>query len=180
MRLAQRHSITMTSVTPQAPLDHQQFTRAFRDALGMFATGIAVVTTRSAEGKAVGLTVNSFNSVSLDPPLIVWSLARQTGSLPVFEACEYYAVNVLAEDQQHLSQLFASRSDDKFAGLAWEDGLYGVPLLPGCCARFECRNTMRHDGGDHMVFISEVVRFSSEARDPLVFHGGRYRRLAAE
>lgn len=164
----------------QQPLNHQQFTRAFRDALGMFATGIAVVTTRSEAGVPVGLTVNSFNSVSLDPPLIVWSLAKQTVSLPVFENCEYYAVNVLAEDQQALSQLFASRGKDKFAGLELDDGLYGVPMLQGCCARFECRNTTRHDGGDHIVFISEVVRFDQQPREPLIFHAGRYRRLLAE
>ncbi len=161
----------------QPPLSHQDFTRAFRDALGMFATGVTVVTTRAPNGEAIGLTVNSFNSVSLDPPLIVWSLARHLPSLPVFEACEYYAVNVLADDQQALSQLFASRSDEKFAGLEIDDGLYGVPLLRGCCARFECRNTVRHDGGDHLMFISEVVRFDREDRPPLVFQGGAYRRL---
>jgi len=164
----------------QPPLTHQDFTRAFRDTLGMFATGIAVVTTRAPSGEAIGLTVNSFNSVSLDPPLIVWSLARHLQSLAVFEACEYYAVNVLADDQQHLSQLFATRSDDKFAGLEIDDGLYGVPLLRGCCARFECRNTVRHEGGDHLVFISEVVRFDREDRAPLIFHSGAYRRLAVD
>lgn len=175
----------MSAVPPdlpmsQPPLSHQDFTRAFRDALGMFATGIAVVTTRAPNGEAIGLTVNSFNSVSLDPPLIVWSLSRHLASLPVFEACEYYAVNVLAEDQQHLSQLFATRSDDKFAGIDIDDGLYGVPLLKDCCARFECRNTTRHPGGDHLVFISEVVRFDRiSERPPLIYHSGAYRRLAA-
>ena len=163
----------------QPPVTHQDFTRAFRDALGMFATGITVVTTRAPSGEAIGLTVNSFNSVSLDPPLVVWSLSRKLASLPVFEACEYYAVNVLAEDQQQLSQLFATRSDDKFAGLDIDDGLYGVPLLKGCCARFECRNTTRHEGGDHVVFISEVVRFDREDRAPLIYHSGAYRSLPA-
>ena len=162
----------------QPPITHQEFTRAFRDTLGMFATGIAVVATRAPSGDPIGLTVNSFNSVSLDPPLIVWSMARHLPSLPVFEACEYYSVNVLADDQQHLSQLFASRSDDKFLGLEIDEGLYGVPLLKGCCARFECRNITRHPGGDHLVFISEVVRFDREPREPLIFHGGAYRRLA--
>ena len=162
----------------QPPLSHADFTRAFRDALGMFATGIAVVTTRAPSGEPIGLTVNSFNSVSLDPSLIAWSMALHLPSLPVFEACEYYAVNVLAEDQQHLSQLFASRSDEKFAGLEIDEGLYGVPLLRGCCARFECRNTHRHPGGDHLVFLSEVVRFDRDDRPPLIFHGGAYRRLA--
>jgi len=162
----------------QPPVSHQDFTRAFRDALGMFATGIAVVTTRAPDGEAIGLTVNSFNSVSLDPSLVVWSLARHLPSLAVFEACEYYAINVLAEDQQHLSQLFATRSDEKFVGLEIDEGLYGVPLLRGCCARFECRNTTRHPGGDHLLFLSEVVRFDREDRPPLVYHSGAYRRLA--
>jgi 3-hydroxy-9,10-secoandrosta-1,3,5(10)-triene-9,17-dione monooxygenase reductase component len=162
----------------QAPITHHEFTRAFRDSLGMFATGVAVVCTRAPNGEPIGLTVNSFNSVSLDPPLIVWSLATNLPSLPVFEACEYYSVNVLTTEQEHLSQIFASRSNDKFVGLDIDEGLYGVPLLRECCARFECRNTSRHPGGDHLVFISEVVRFDREDRDPLIFHGGAYRRLA--
>ncbi|MDY0013779.1 MAG: flavin reductase family protein [Rhodocyclaceae bacterium] len=151
--------------------------RAFRNALGAFATGVTVITTRGAGGEPLGLTVNSFNSVSLDPPLIVWSLSRQVSLLGAFEACEYYAVNVLAEDQQWLSQRFASRQPDRFTGLEMESGLGGVPLLAGCSARFECRNTVRHEGGDHLVFISEVVRFDRSDRLPLVFHGGAYRSL---
>lgn len=162
----------------QAPITHEAFTRAFRDTLGMFATGIAVIATRAVNGDPIGLTVNSFNSVSLDPPLIVWSMANHLPSLPVFEACEYYSVNVLSAEQEHLSQLFASRVDDKFAGLEIDEGLYGVPLLRDCCARFECRNITRHPGGDHVVFISEVVRFDREDREPLVFHSGAYRELA--
>lgn len=160
-----------------APITHEAFTRAFRDALGMFATGITVVATRAPNGEPIGLTVNSFNSVSLDPPLIVWSLANTLPCREVFEACEYYSVNVLAADQMHLSQIFASRSDDKFAGLEIDEGLYGVPLLKGCCARFECRNIARHPGGDHVLFISEVVRFDREAREPLIYFGGAYRNL---
>lgn len=162
----------------ERPITHEEFTRAFRDALGMFATGVAVVATRAPSGEPIGLTVNSFSSVSLDPPLIFWSLASSLSSRPVFEACEYYSVNVLSAEQQHLSQLFASRSDDKFVGLDIDEGLYGVPLLRECCARFECRNIIRHPGGDHVVFVSEVVRFEREDRAPLVFHGGAYRRLA--
>ncbi len=156
----------------------EDFSRRFRNALGMFATGITVVTMRTPEGEPIGLTVNSFNSVSLDPPLVVWSLANDLPSRPLFEACEYYAINVLADDQMALSARFASRAGDKFAGLDFEDGVAGVPLLRGCCARFECRNTVRHDGGDHVVFISEVVSFDREEREPLVYHAGAYRRLA--
>lgn len=159
-------------------LHSQHFTRELRNALGCFATGITVITTRDAEGQPVGLTVNSFNSVSLDPPLVVWSLGLQTKVRPVFEACAHYAINVLAEDQIHLSHRFASRDPDKFAGLHITDGIDGVPLLDGCCARFECRNTVRHPGGDHLVFLSEVMRFGASERPPLVFHAGHYRRLA--
>jgi flavin reductase (DIM6/NTAB) family NADH-FMN oxidoreductase RutF len=157
---------------------HHFDTRAFRNALGHFATGIAVVTTLGREGQPLGLTVNSFNSVSLDPPLILWSLARHLPLRPDFEACEHYAVNVLAEDQQWLSRRFAGREADKFAGVVVDLGLGGVPLLAGCCARFECRNTVRHPGGDHLVFISEVLRFDRAERAPLLFHGGAYRGLA--
>jgi len=163
---------------PQTPITHEEFTRSFRDTLGMFTTGITVVTTRAPSGEPIGLTVNSFNSVSLDPPLIVWSLARHLPSVEVFENCEYYAVNVLAADQEDISNVFAARDDDKFAGLELEEGLYDVPLLPRCCARFECRNTSRYPGGDHVLFVSEVVRFDREERPPLVFHAGSYRRLA--
>lgn len=152
--------------------------RAFRNALGNFATGVAVVTARNAVGQAIGLTVNSFNSVSLAPPLIVWSVANHLPLRADFEACEHYAVNILAEDQRWLSQRFASREADKFSGVAVEPGLGGVPLLLGTCARFECRNTLRYPGGDHVVFISEVLRFDRDDRDPLIFHCGAYRRLA--
>ncbi len=163
---------TAMTVSPDNPQ------RALRDSLGMFATGITVVTARAPDGTLAGLTVNSFNAVSLDPPLIVWSLASHLSSVSVFADCEYYAINVLAEDQQHLSQRFATRDIDKFAGLECRDGFGGAPLLDGCCAWFECRNTTRHDGGDHLLFVSEVVRHTHEAKPPLVYFSGRYRTLA--
>ena len=165
--------------TTQQTLAGEDFSRRFRNSLGMFATGITVVITRTPAGEPIGLTVNSFNSVSLDPPLIVWSLANDLPSRALFEACEYYAINVLAEDQADLSQRFASRLEDKFAGLEFDTGAGGVPLLQGCCARFQCRNTVRHEGGDHVVFISEVVDFDREARPPLIYFGGAYRQLKA-
>lgn len=158
----------------------EDFQRRFRNALGMFATGITVVTTRTPAGEPIGLTVNSFNSVSLDPPLIVWSLANDLPGRPLFEGCEYYAINVLAEDQADLSQRFASRLGEKFAGLEFDSGVGDVPLLAGCCVRFQCRNTVRHAGGDHVVFISEVVDFDrGEERLPLLYFGGAYRQLRA-
>lgn len=156
----------------------EDFSRRFRNALGMFATGITVVTTRTPDGTPIGLTVNSFNSVSLDPALIVWSMSNRLPSLPLLEGCEYYAINVLAADQEDLSQRFASRLEDRFAGIEFDQGVGGVPLLRGGCAHFECRNTTRYPGGDHTVFISEVVDFDRFDRPPLLYFGGAYRRLA--
>lgn len=153
--------------------------RAFRDTLGMFPTGVTVVTARAPGGEPIGLTVSSFNSVSLVPPLIVWSLSGHLPSVPVFENAAVYAINVLAEDQQDVSQRFASRGEDKFAGLEFTEGADGVPLLPGCTAWFQCRQFARHPGGDHVVFIGEVLRSArDDTRRPLVFQGGAYRRLA--
>lgn len=151
--------------------------RAFRDALGRFVTGVTVVTACSPAGEYVGLTVNSFNSVSLDPPLIVWSLSVESPNLPIFERASHYAVNVLALDQVELSQRFASRIGNKFGGLQICEGFGNAPLLPGCCAWFECRNEIRHSGGDHLLFIGYVERFSHADREPLVYHAGRYRAL---
>lgn len=144
----------------------------------MFATGITVLTTRAADGSPVGLTVNSFNAVSLTPPLIVWSLSRHLAQRPAFEQCEHYAVNVLAADQEDLSRLFASKAPDRFAELKWDEGVDGVPLLLDCCAHFEVRNGVRHEGGDHLVFLSEVVRFQRFERDPLLYFSGAYRHMA--
>lgn len=152
----------------------------FRRTLGMFATGITVVTARAADGSLVGLTVNSFNSVSLDPPLIVWSLTASSSLRSAFESCEYYAVNVLAADQQSLSNRFASRSADRFAGVEWEEGLGGAPLLVGSCAIFEVRNRERFPGGDHLVFIGEVARCERSEREPLLYFNGAYRSLSPQ
>ncbi len=153
-------------------------TRAFRDALGVFATGVTVVTTRTPDGSCAGMTVSSFNSVSLNPPLIVWSLSLDSLNLEAFLNCDRYAVNVLAADQVELSRRFALPLIDKFAGLDFDQGIGGVPLLRDCCGWFECRNALRHDGGDHLIFIGAVERFAWENRPPLVFQGGRYRVLA--
>lgn len=151
----------------------------FRRTLGMFATGITVITARASDGSLIGLTVNSFNSVSLDPPLIVWSLANNSTVRSVLEGCEYYAVNILANDQEALSSLFASKAADRFAGVSWEPGLGGAPLLEGCCAVFEVRNTLRYPGGDHVIFIGEVERCDRSERAPLLFFNGRYAQLAS-
>lgn len=151
--------------------------RALRTALGAFATGVTVVTTLDPEGRAIGLTVNSFNTVSLEPPLVLWSLSRASPNLEAFLRAGHFAVNVLAADQQALSERFARRGADKFAGLDWREGLGGAPLLPGCCAILECRNETQHPGGDHLIFIGRVEGCSRSGEAPLVFHGGRYRQL---
>jgi flavin reductase (DIM6/NTAB) family NADH-FMN oxidoreductase RutF len=151
--------------------------RALRDALGAFATGVTVVTALDDDGRAVGLTVNSFNTVSLEPPPILWSLSRASPNIATFRAASHFAVNVLAAGQQALSERFARRGADKFAGIEWDSGLGGAPLLPGCCAVLECRNELQHDGGDHLIFIGRVERFGRSAAPPLVYHGGRYRFL---
>lgn len=156
--------------------------RAFRNALGSFATGITVITARGAKGELAGLTVNSFASVSLDPPLVLWSLSLYSPSLAVFQNCSHYAINVLAAEQVELSKRFSRPSDgdstDKFAGLEFEAGSGDAPLLPGCCAWFECLNETRHAGGDHLIFVGLVEKFLRMERSPLLFHGGQYRTLS--
>lgn len=154
-------------------------TRLYRDALGMFPTGVAVLTTWAPDGTYAGLTVSSFNSVSLDPPLIVWSLSLVAQTAAAFRTCSHYAVNVLAEDQVDISCRFALTLTDKFAGLEVTQGLGGAPLLAGCSAWFECRNETQHAGGDHIVMIGHVERFSRTDRSPLVFQGGHYRAIGA-
>ena len=160
------------------PYKHLLDLRNLRDALGDFATGVTVVTTRGANGQPVGVTVNSFASVSLDPPLVLWSLGLQSPSLAAFEACSHYAINILAADQTEFSQRFSQSQSDKFAGIALTVGAGGTPLLPGCCAWFECRNEMRYPGGDHLILVGYVESFNREEKPPLIFHGGRYRALA--
>jgi 3-hydroxy-9,10-secoandrosta-1,3,5(10)-triene-9,17-dione monooxygenase reductase component len=148
--------------------------RQLREALGSFATGITIVTTRDEQGHDIGLTANSFNSVSLAPPMVLWSLAKTSHSQPAFAAAEYFAVHVLALDQEPLSNLFSKSGADKFAGLAIERGVGNVPLLPGSAARFQCRTAFRYEGGDHEIFVGEVVEFEHFDHAPLVFHRGKY------
>ncbi len=148
--------------------------RAFRDALGSFATGVTIVTARDAEGCDVGLTASSFNSVSLDPPMILWSLARSSQSMAAFRGAGHFAVHILAADQEALSNRFAKSGTDKFADIALERGTEGLALLTGCSARFECRTAYQYEGGDHIIFVGEVIGFEKQDRAPLLFHGGRY------
>ena len=165
---------TRTDARDGSPPDR----RSLRGALGMFATGVTVITTMKPDGSYAGFTANSFSSVSLEPPLVLWSLALSAPSLPVFEACSHYAIHVLAADQVHLSQRFATSGTDRFAGLELWPGAGGAPLLPGCCAWFECANEARHPGGDHLIFIGRVLAYAREERSPLIFHESRYRQIA--
>ena len=153
--------------------------RTFRDTLGLFVTGVTVITTLDDQGQPVGITANSFNSVSLDPPLVLWSIGLNALSLEAFSNADAFAVHILRDDQAELSQRFAKSGTDKFAGLPIESGLSGVPLLPECAARLECLPYAKHSAGDHILFIAEVQRLASDpdAR-PLVYHGGRYAELA--
>ena len=147
----------------------------FRAALGMFATGVTIVTARAADGSLVGLTANSFNSVSLNPPLVLWSLGRHAGSLPIFSRGSHYAINILAADQKDLAQRFATRDIDRFAGVAWREGAGGAPVLEGVAAVFECANRSQYEEGDHVIFVGEVERCAARrGAQPLIFHGGRY------
>lgn len=152
--------------------------RTLRDALGCFATGITVVTTTQADGTMVGLTANSFTSVSLDPPLLLVCPAKSSNSLPALKASDHFAVNVLHMGQQPVSNSFASKDEDRFAGLDWETWDHGVPIIRNSLASFECEKYAEHDGGDHIILVGKVsrVRFEPQ-RDPLLFFRGKYRRL---
>jgi flavin reductase (DIM6/NTAB) family NADH-FMN oxidoreductase RutF len=147
----------------------------FRAALGMFATGVTIVTARTADGKVVGLTANSFNSVSLTPPLVLWSLSRAAASMPAFSTGSHYAINVLAADQMPLAERFATKGADRWSGVTFDEGLGGAPLLHGAAATFECFNRSRYEEGDHVIFVGEVERCAHRfGASPLLFHGGRY------
>ena len=148
----------------------------FRAALGMFATGVTIVTARTEDGRRVGLTANSFNSVSLTPPLVLWSLALAAGSMPAFARGDRYAIHILASDQISLAERFASKAVvDRFGGVAWRESEHGVPLLDGAAAVFECFNRSQYEEGDHVIFVGEVERCAvNRSASPLIYHGGRY------
>ena len=151
-----------------------------RLALGRFVTGVTIVTCRSAEGQAVGLTANSFNALSLDPPLVLWSLRRESPSIEAFAQATHFTVNVLSEEQIDLSRRFARPSAAKFDKGEWRDGQGGAPMLAGCVAVFECRRRSHHEAGDHVLFIGEVERIGGSAEAPLVYHSGHYRAIGEQ
>jgi flavin reductase (DIM6/NTAB) family NADH-FMN oxidoreductase RutF len=147
---------------------------AFRRALSQFATGITVVTARAPHGEPAGITVNSFNSVSLDPPLVLWSLALRASAFDVFRHCERYMVNVLASDQLDLARQFAAHGGDKFTDAQWSWTDSVLPRLEGCVAWFECANRSQYEEGDHVILVGRVESFETAPGTPLIFHNGRY------
>ena len=178
----------MAAMRPQPPADVRA--RApnfdaphFRQALSRFATGVTVVTTLAPDGRKgdaashnfVGMTANSFNSVSMSPPLVLWSLAVHARSLPLFHAQSHYVINVLAADQLDVCNRFAYGQGDRFAETAYHLGETGLPILDGSLAWFECHNRSRYDEGDHVIFVGQVERCGfADALDALVFQGGRF------
>jgi len=161
--------------TPPPKSDTSQFDPLhFRNALSQFATGVTIITTRLSEGGFLGLTATSFNSVSLDPPLVLWSLAHGASSMPVFAKNSHYVINVLAANQVDLAERFASRIDQRFAGIDVELSSTGQPILKGVAAWFECHNRRRYPEGDHVIFIGEVEHCDVAPQPALVFHGGRF------
>ncbi|HYU68828.1 MAG TPA: flavin reductase family protein [Burkholderiales bacterium] len=153
--------------------------RDFRSALGRFPTGVCLVTTLGSGGRPAGMTVNSFTSVSLDPPMVLWSLSREASSAPVFREAEYFAVNVLAACDAEIASHFAMQGPDKFAAYAarFAPGIGAVPVLQGAAATFECHTRHRNYGGDHIILIGAVERYAHTDRPPLVFHRGKYAAL---
>lgn len=152
------------------PLD----TRHFRNALAQFATGVTVITTRLDNGEFVGMTATSFNSVSLAPPLVLWSLGNSARSLPAFRSCSHYVINVLAAHQASLADRFARRIENRFEGVEFALSATGLPILKGAAAWFECRNKSRYPEGDHVIMVGEVEHCDVQPQPALVFHGGKF------
>jgi flavin reductase (DIM6/NTAB) family NADH-FMN oxidoreductase RutF len=152
--------------------------RDYRNALGQYATGITVITACGPDGSKIGVTANSFTSVSLDPPLVSWCLSKKASSLSELENVTHFAVNVLAADQHPLARQFATPSQerqDKFRGVAVTEGIGGLPLIEGAVARFQCRSVERFNAGDHLIFLGEVERYDADDGEPLIFYSGHYR-----
>jgi len=155
--------------------------REFRDALGLFPTGVAIVTTVDAQGQPAGITVNSFTSVSLDPPLILVSIARTSRSFDLFNAVGHFAVNLLREEQRHVSTAFASPTADRFGAVRHRSGHGNVPLIEAHLVAFECETYARYEGGDHVLLLGKVLRLSTDPTlppKPLLYFRGQYRELS--
>ena len=148
--------------------------RDFRHALGCFGTGVTIITTITGDGRKIGLTANSFSSVSLNPPLILWSLVNHSPNMQAFQDCKYFCVNVLNKSQSETALHFARPSEDKFDGIDWQPGVTDTPKINGALAHFECRNSYRYYGGDHVIFLGEVETYSYRSGDPLIFSRGTF------
>lgn len=149
-------------------------TRELRDAFGRFATGVTIITV-THQDEPNGCTANSFSSVSLEPPMVLWSLARNADCFAAFAGEEYFAVNILNRTQEALSTRFATKEIDKWAGVKHRPGVTGSPILEGAIATFECKVHARHDGGDHVIYVGEVAYVETESNEqPLGFYRGRY------
>lgn len=148
--------------------------RALRSAFGRFATGVTIVTALGPDGRPIGMTANSFSSVSLDPPLVSWCLGLRSSLCAAFRAAPYFAINVLSEMQADLSARFAAPLPDRFAGVDWTSGLGGAPLIEDCIARFECAQALHFEAGDHAVLVGKVEAFTHCDGAPLIFFSGRY------
>lgn len=151
--------------------------RELRNALGKFATGITVITTRDENNNPVGMTVNSFASVSLTPPLVLWCLGEASSTCDAFLHCRHFAINILRADQQAISQLFASPGERQFEQQSWQSGPEGSPLLGQALAHFECSMEHQYQGGDHTIIVGRVSHFEQFEGEPLVFSQGQYRTL---
>lgn len=162
------------------PIDHPESpspafdSRDLRQALSAFGTGVTVVTTLDGEARPVGVTANSFNSVSLEPPIVLWSLRKSSPSLPAFDACGRFVINVLTLDQVPLSRRFASPVPEKFHEVAHAPGTHGLPVLAGCAAVFECQTAQRHEVGDHILYLGRVEAYHHRPGPALLFCQGRY------
>jgi flavin reductase (DIM6/NTAB) family NADH-FMN oxidoreductase RutF len=154
--------------------------RDFRNALGTYGTGVTIITATAADGKPYGITCNSFASVSLNPPLVLWSLGVYSSSLTVFQNASHFTVHVLGTSQQALANKFAKSSEDKFAGVDWTPGLGNAPVLAESVANFQCRSVNRYYGGDHVIFLGAVEAYAYNANEPLLFARGTYGRFLAD
>ncbi|MCK1287547.1 flavin reductase family protein [Bradyrhizobium sp. 44] len=154
--------------------------RDFRSALGTYATGVTIITAAAPDGKPYGLTCNSFASVSLNPPLVLWSLVVYSSSLTIFQNASHFTVNVLGVSQQALASKFAKSSDDKFTGVDWTPGLGNAPVLAESVANFQCRSVNRYYGGDHVIFLGAVEAYTYNAKEPLLFARGAFGRFLAD
>lgn len=149
----------------------------FRNALGGFPTGVTIITALGKNGQKIGMTVNSFNSVSLTPRLILWSIGKNTNCFDDFMAAKAFAVHILASDQKDLSERFATTGVDRFADIECTEGLSGTPILPHYSACFQCKTAQQYEGGDHIIITGEVLKFSDNKLDPLLFYRGSYKSL---